>query len=139
MSDIIQDAKQLLEEATPGPWSIDGAPHPGPDDELFIHPKDDGGAIARVQPLYADAELIAVAPELAQALAEETYEYAVQVKCKASKEWRLLSFKLPFITHKTTWFRSQSEAEHERQEQVSGQVNSRIVRRRVSPLEVIDE
>ena len=135
MSDIIQHAKDLLEGADPNPWIVS---------------RRSFGVIDAIGPIERDptegldvdsgsAELAAASLEMAQELAKETWEYAVQVKPTESEEWRLLSFKLPFITHKTTWFSSQAEAEHERQEQVSGQVNSRIVCRRVSPLEVIDE
>lgn len=146
MSDIIKDAKKALEGATPGPWKISGEFDPEYP-ELQGAPQLENGLLKVPiisHDIYGDffpedGDLIAKSWTNAKALAEETWEYAVQVKCTASKEWRLLSFKLPFITHKTTWFRSQSEAEHERQEQVSEQVNSRIVRRRVSPPEVISE
>ena len=134
MSDIIQDAKQLLDSATPGPWNIDGAPHPGPDDELFIHPKDDGGVIARVQPLYADAELIAAAPELAQALAEETYFYGVQVWMGGRWIMMLTSNYGTSLMHRGKWFEHKHEAE-ECAAKWNHDTPTRIVRQRRSPVE----
>ncbi|NWO04200.1 MAG: hypothetical protein HLX50_00420 [Alteromonadaceae bacterium] len=159
MSDIIANAQRLLKDATPEPWSLGESEvtHRLLGGEVYEYGGEPvlvvGGEAGDVSPSgwgdeppycydihrVADGELMAASLEMAQELAKETWEYAVQVKRTESEEWRLLSFKLPFITHKTTWFSSQSEAEHERQEQVPGQVNSRIVRRRVSPLEVIDE
>lgn len=138
MPDIIQDAKKLLEGATPGPWSIDGVPHPGPDDELFIHPKDDGGAIARVQPLYADAELIAAAPELAQALAEETCFYGVQVWMGGRWIMMLNSNHGTSLMHRGKWFERKDEAE-ECAAKWNHDTPTRIVRQRRSPVEVINE
>lgn len=137
MSDIIQDAKKLLEGATPGPWSIDGVPHPGPDDELFIHPKDDGGAIARVQPLYADAELIAVAPELAQALAEETWEYIVQVK--SGDEWQFYIGESRFRTDEPGLAIGFSQRKDAQEFADADPYPARVLRRRVSPPEVVNE
>ena len=134
MSDIIKDAKQLLDGATPGPWNIDGAPHPGPDDELFIHPKDDGGTIARVQPQYADAELIAVAPELAQALAEETYEYSYQEL--RGDEWETA---FNDVTHLEEWWPKKSDVDWIVEEARKHGYVCRLVRRRVSPVEVVNE
>ena len=49
--------------ATPGPWLTDGLAQCGPSDTLAIYPKEDSGAIAYVQPLWADAEFIAHARE----------------------------------------------------------------------------
>lgn len=159
MTDIIANAQRLLDGATPAPWEMSETEvtHRLLGGEVYQYGGEPvlvvGGDANDVspsawgdEPPYCyeihhapDGELMAAAPGLAQELAKETYEYAVQVKCTESEEWRLFSFKLPFITHKTTWFRNQSEAEQQRQEQLPGQVSSRIVRRRVSPLEVIDE
>jgi len=132
--DIIKSAQQLLDGATPAPWSIYGVPHPGPDDELFIHPKDDGGAIARVQPLYADAELIAVAPELAQALAEEKYQYGVTY---TGLNHGGQHFQWVESTGDTEWDKETLQLLVKRWKK-RGQ-SPKIVRRRVSAPEVISE
>src|SRR5699024_3307814 len=74
MSDIIKDAKQLLDGATPAPWVTGGKDESG---NIYIgNPSGDGNLVATSG--ICDAELIAAAPELAQALVEETWEYSYQ-------------------------------------------------------------
>src|SRR5690606_20408969 len=90
MADIIQDAKQLLDGATPAPWEV--------------RTYNIGGAIygiGEIEPGYGggdpldcadkDAYLAAAAPELAQELAEETWEYGVEYKYLTNRgaEWQL--------------------------------------------------
>ena len=50
--------RKIAEQATPGPWEVDGPANAGPDDTLVLH-NNDGGAIAYVQPLWDDATHIA--------------------------------------------------------------------------------
>lgn len=121
MSDIIKDAKQLLDGATPGPWEVDI-------DGLEVYSTVDGDAVAHVQ-TPSDADLIAAAPELAQALAEETYEYGVEYKYLTNHgaEWRL--------DPGVGWHETYRAAERA----ASASVRFRIVRRRVSPVEVISD
>ena len=81
---------------------------------------------------YAEADaltFIAAAPELAQALAEETYEYGVEYKYLTNRgaEWRL--------DPGVGWHKTYRDAERA----ASASVQYRIVRRRVSPPEVINE
>src|SRR5699024_9390270 len=108
MTDIIQDAKQLLDGATPAPWGLSetevthrlmgGEVYEFGGEPVLVIGGDVDDAIPDWEeggPPYfyyiqhsADGELMAAAPELAQALAEETYEYAVQVKIGA--KWLFL-------------------------------------------------
>ena len=131
MSDVIANAKRLLERATPGPWSHDDAPGPGGDPmrETEVYQKSGAGVIAYVQPLQGDIELIAAAPELAQALAEETWEYGVEYKYLTNRgaEWRL--------DPSAGWHKAYRAAERA----ARTSVQFRIVRRRVSQPEVINE
>lgn len=57
--DRLDEIQARADAATEGPWGVDGAAHPGPDDSLVVYPLEHGGAVAYVQPLYADAEFIA--------------------------------------------------------------------------------
>ena len=139
MSDIIKDAKQLLEGATPGPWEWIGYDL----EQTF----DAGGAIVmeatcenphlggvvNVEITPEDERLIAAAPGLAQALAEETYEYAVQAKTGSRWEYKQDGF------FRDAWFSELRKAKAGARELRSIGKETRIVRRRVSPPEVIDE
>ena len=140
MSDIIKDAKQLLEGATPGPWEWIGYDL----EQTF----DAGGAIVmeatcenphlggvvNVEITPEDERLIAAAPELAQALAEETWEYSFQILRR--DEWEHASDRIPGVDE---WFPSKYVADFIMDAaQKSGYV-CRLVRRRVSPPEVISE
>ena len=135
MSDIIKDAKQLLDGATPGPWEWIGYDL----EQTF----EAGGAIVmeatcenphlggvvNVEITPEDERLIAAAPELAQALAEETWEYSVEYKYLTNRgaEWRL--------DPSAGWHKTYRAAERV----ARTSVQFRIVRRRVSPPEVINE
>ena len=121
MSDIIKDAKQLLDGATPGPWEVDI-------DGLEVYSTVDGDAVAHAQ-TPSDADLIAAAPENAQALAEETWEYGVEYTYLTNRgaEWRL--------DPSAGWYKAYRAAERA----ARTSVQFRIVRRRVSPVEVINE
>ena len=125
MTDIIKDAKQLLDGATPGPWEVDI-------DGLEVYSTVDGDAVAHAQ-TPSDADLIAAAPELAQALAEETYEYAVQAK--TGSEWEYMQDGF----FRDAWFSELRKAKAGARELRSIGKETRIVRRRVSPPEVINE
>ena len=60
MTDIqawLDKGKTLADQATEGPWTVDGPANPGPDDALMVGPNNDG-VIAYVQPSWADAEFI---------------------------------------------------------------------------------
>jgi len=83
VSDLIERAKAALEGATPGPWIIPGRP-----DKVCSEGYTDNGAAKQIstanraawmiashpdQP-FANARLIALAPDLARALIETTAE-----------------------------------------------------------------
>ena len=140
MNDIIKDAKRLLEGATLGPWEWIGYDL----EQTF----DAGGAIVmeatcenphlggvvNVEITPEDERLIAAAPELAQALAEETWEYSFQILRR--DEWEHASDRIPGVDE---WFPSKYVADFIMDAaQKSGYV-CRLVRRRVSPPEVINE
>ena len=139
MNDIIKDAKQLLEGATPGPWEWFGYDL----EQTF----DAGGAIVmeatcenphlggvvNVEITPEDEALIAAAPELAQALAEETWEYAVQAKTGSKWEHMQDGF------FRDAWFSELRKAKAGARELRSIGKETRIARRRVSQPEVVSE
>ena len=140
MNDIVKDARQLLEGATPGPWEWIGYDL----EQTF----EAGGAIVmdatcenphlggvvNVEITPEDERLIAAAPELAQALAEETWEYSFQILRR--DEWEHASDRIPGVDE---WFPSKYVADFIMDAaQKSGYV-CRLVRRRVSPPEVIND
>ena len=140
MNDIVKDAKRLLEGATLGPWEWIGYDL----EQTF----DAGGAIVmeatcenphlggvvNVEITPEDERLIAAAPELAQALAEETWEYSFQILRR--DEWEHANDRVPGVDE---WFPSKYVADFIMDAaQKSGYV-CRPVRRRVSPPEVINE
>ena len=126
MTDIIQDAKKLLEGTTPGPWEVDV-------DGLEVYSTVDGDAVAHAQ-APNDAECIAAAPELAQALSEEEYQYGVTY------------IGVNHGGHHVEWVESTGDAEWDKETlqllikrwKRKGQ-SPKVVRRRVSPPEVINE
>ena len=134
MSDIIKDAKHLLDEATPAPWVVY--------ERSF-------GVIDAIGPLERDptegldvdsgsAELAAAAPELAQALAEETYFYGVQVWMGGRWIMMLTRDHGTSITHRGKWFEHKHEAE-ECAAKWNHDTPTRIVRQRRSPVEENNE
>jgi len=73
-------------------------------------------------------------PELAQALAEETWEYSVQIKDHTG-EWETATNS---ESHLEEWWESKKHAEWAMAEEQEFGEHCRIVRRRVSPPEVIN-
>ena len=128
MTDIIKGAKNLLEGATPAPWKV-YAWERHPDSDVYVAGHDLAPVTGDGWIKPADGALIAAAPELAQALSEETYEYGVEYKYLTDRgaEWRL--------DPDVGWHKTYRGAERA----ASASVQFRIVRRRVSPLEVINE
>lgn len=74
-------------------------------------------------------------PELAQALAEEAYEYSVQIKDHTG-EWETAT---NIESHLEEWWESKKHAEWAMAEEQEFGEHCRIVRRRVSQPEVINE
>ena len=143
MSDIITRAKELLDGATPGPWElINGELHQiqhTPEqctsircDHRWPVLSESWGESAAVVVEDEDLALMAAVPELAQALAEETYEYAVQAKTGSKWEHMQDGF------FRDAWFSELRKAKAGARELRSIGKETRIVRRRVSPPEVIE-
>ena len=141
MSDIIQDAKRLLDGATPGPWVISGEFDPECP-ELQGAPQLENGLLKVPiisHDIYGDffpedGDLIAKSWTNAKALAEETWEYSFQILHR--DEWEHASGKIPGVDE---WFPSKYVADFIMDAaQKSGYV-CRLVRRRVSPPEIINE
>ena len=144
MNDIIKDAKQLLDGATPGPWElINGEIHQiqhTPEqctsircDHRWPVLSESWGESAAVVAEDEDLALMAAAPEMAQALAEETWEYAVQAKTGSKWEYMQDGF------FRDAWFSELRKAKAGARELRSIGKETRIVRRRVSPPEVVSE
>lgn len=134
MTDVIANAKQLLDGTTPAPWVTGGKDESG---NIHIgNPSEYGNLVATSG--ICDADLIAAAPEMAQALAEETYFYGVQVWVGGRWIMMLTRDHGTGLMHRGKWFERKDEAE-ECAATWSHDTPTRIVRRRVSPPEVINE
>ena len=145
MSDIIKDAKQLAELKVP-PLRAEVNVHEDEDprytddclvqiierdDEYSIWYEEEHGGYEHGELHFA--HVFAAAPELAQALAEETYEYAVQAKTGSKWEHMQDGF------FRDAWFSELRKAKAGARELRSIGKETRIVRRRVSPPEVVSE
>ena len=139
MSDIIKGAKQLLDGATPAPWEWVGYSLEAESSMVLdfqcVTEFGMNGATREVEVTPEDEALIASAPELAQALAEETWEYSIQIKDHTG-EWETATY---IETHLEEWWESKKHAEGAMAEEQEFGERCRIVRRRVSPPEVINE
>ena len=70
---LLDDIEQLDQYATPGPWVSKGiTPDHGLFEGIEVYREGEPGAIAEVQPIRSDAELVALSrtalPDLAQAV-----------------------------------------------------------------------
>ena len=135
MSDIIKGAKRLLEGVTSGKWRAADSDIIAEDSNRFIATVSEYSGLDEPSEEYANVQLIAAAPELAQALAEETYEYSIQIKDHTG-EWVLATNS---ETHLDEWWSSLEEAQWAADVEREYGCRSRLVRRRVSPPEVINE
>ena len=149
MTDIIANAQKLLDGATPGPWElINGEIHQiqhTPEqctsircDHRWPVLSESWGESAAVVAADEDLALMAAVPELAQALAEEEYEYIVQVK--RANAWQFYVGESHMVSDNPGaaygFSRRSSALEFSKMETKRP---TRIVRRRVSPPEVISE
>ena len=145
MSDIIKDAKKLLDGATPGPWELIGGEiyriHHTPGqctrircDHRWPVLSESWGESGAVVAADEDLALMAAVPELAQALAEETWEYSAQAK--RGDSWETCTNS---ETHLEEWWSDKDEAKHEAIRLQEQGRKTRLVRRRVSPPEVVNE
>ena len=134
MSDFIQDAKQLLGGATPGKWRAADSDIIAEDGNRFIATVSEYSGLDEPSEEYANVQLITAAPELAQALAEEEYQYGVTY------------IGVNHGGHHIEWVENTGNAELDRESlqllvkhwKNAGQ-SPKTVRRRVSPPEVINE
>ena len=142
MSDIIQDAKQLLDGATPGPWVISGEFDPEYP-ELQGAPQLENGLLKVPiisHDIYGDffpedGDLIAKSWTNAKALAEETWEYSYHVQNTIG----MWEHPTPRAGDPERWWDTRGEAEESALAAHECGYPIRIVRRRVSPPEVINE
>ena len=146
MSDIIKDAKQLLDEATPAPWELYGGEihhiQHTPEqctsfrcDHRWHVLSENWGENPGVAAADEDLTLMAAAPELAQALAEETWEYSYHVQNTIG----MWEHPTPWAGETEKWWETKEDAEESALAAHEYGYPIRIVRRRVSPPEVINE
>ena len=141
MSDIIQDAKRLLDGATPGPWVISGELDPECP-ELQGAPQLENGLLTVPiisHDIYGDffpedGDLIAKSWTNAKALAEEAWEYSYQEL--RGDEWETA---FNDVTHLEEWWPKKSDVDWIVEEARKHGYVCRLVRRRVSSPEVISE
>lgn len=93
MTDIIANAKQLLDGATPGPWEwvgydLEQTFEAGGAIVMDVTCENPHlGGIVSVEITPEDEKLIAAAPENTQALAAETWEYQIQTRTQRMPAW----------------------------------------------------
>ena len=139
MSDIIANAKQLLDGATTAPWEWVGYSLEAESSMVLdfqcVTAFGQSGALREVEVTPEDEALIAAAPDLAQALAEETWEYSYHIQ-NAIGMWEHLT---PRAGDPERWWDTRGEAEESALAAHEYGYPIRIVRRRVSPPEVVSE
>ena len=141
MSDIITRAKELLDGATPGPWVINGEFDPECP-ELQGAPQLENGLLKVPiisHDIYGDffpedGDLIAKSWTNARALAEETWEYSYQEL--RGDEWETA---FNDVTHLEEWWPKKSDVDWIVEEARKHGYVCRLVRRRVSPVEIVNE
>lgn len=148
MTDIIANAQKLLDGATPGPWElINGEIHQiqhTPEqctsircDHRWPVLSESWGESAAVVAEDEDLALMAAVPELAQALAEETYFYGVQVWMGGRWIMMLTRDHGTSLMHRGKWFERKDEAQA-CAAKWNHDTPTRIVRQRRSPMEEIE-
>lgn len=141
MNNIIQYAKQLLDEATPAPWEWVGYSLEAEGSMVLdfqcVTSFGHSGASRDVEVTPEDEELIAAAPKLAQALSEETYFYGVQVWVGGRWIMMLNSNHGTSLMHRGKWFERKDEAQA-CAAKWNHDTPTRIVRQRRSPMEEIE-
>ena len=128
MSDVIANAQQLLEGVTPGEWqAADSDIFEVNSNRILATVSEYSGLVDDTEE-YANALLLGQAKYLAEELSEEKYQYGVEYKYLTNHgaEWRL--------DPGVGWHETYRAAERA----ASASVRFRIVRRRVSPPEVIE-
>ena len=151
MSDIIKDAKRLAELKVP-PLRAEITVHEDEDprytddclvqivekdDEYSIWYEEEHGGYEHGELHFA--HVFAAAPELAQALAEETYEYAVAFKSTNGLGYLDRSGKPQPWPLLAAWYLTKEISQVALMNSEYRKETLCIVRRRVSPVEVINE
>jgi len=138
MSDIIKDAKQLLNGVTPGKWRAADSDIIAEDSNRFIATVSEYSGLAKGTEEYANAQLMGQAKHIAEELASERWEYCVQIWM--GSKWLFIGkgYGMHQLERFGHWWETRAKAQDylascETEHQL------RIVRRRVSPLEVISE
>ena len=134
MTDIIKGVKKLLDGATPGKWRAADSDIIAKDSNRFIATVSEYSGLDDPSEEYANVQLIAGAPELAQALAEEEYQYGVTYT------------GLKHGGQHIQWVESTGDTEWDKETlqwlikrwKKQGQ-SPKIVRRRVSTVEVVND
>lgn len=134
-------AKELLEDASPGPWKVvdeypDGVRRP--DDSCLIHMP--GCKYMGIMQLR-DAHLTAAAPDLAETIAGMRAEYAVQVSTDGGESWRFAHGGTKATLDPIDpcwWFRTEEEAQDFAKFRTTKRSTTRVVRRLVTDVEVVE-
>lgn len=142
-----QQAQALRQGISPGKWRHDGLPRPGEDPmrATEIYSTDEYGVIAYVQPCKADADAIALVPDMAEQIAGMEWEYAPQThldgtwKYVTGVVWKV-NGNYDISTSRTAtgalWFEDPDEVREACEE--LDVATYRIVRRLVGEPEMID-
>ena len=141
MTDIIANAKRLLDGATPGPWVISGEFDPECP-ELQGAPQLENGLLEVPiisHDIYGDffpedGDLIAKSWTNAKALAEEAWEYSYQEL--RGDEWETA---FNDVTNLEEWWPKKSDVDWIVEEARKHGYVCRLVRRRVSPVVIVNE
>ncbi len=92
-----EQARQLLEGTTPGPWKVDKQSYGEVVVDFWVTDRDDNKVAEEtcldieVHEVGRNFNLIAAAPDMANMIAGMSPEYAVQGKAPSSDEWITLS------------------------------------------------
>ena len=130
-----EEARELLEAATPGPWDCVGQ------DDEYPRVARDGYQDITNDATNFNAPLIAAAPALAETIAGLRYEYAVQVPVNGHWEYTKDDQYGPKVLRNprdATWYSSRHAAETWADLWDDGEELPRIVHRLVSEPEVVE-
>lgn len=130
-------ARELLDGASDGPWEHGDVPGPGEDPirATEVYQPGEPGAIAYVQPNTADVKLIAAASDLAQTIAGMTEQWRHEAwhdRGDGIGPWRSLCWP-----HDDGWRNTRESADFDLA-QAEGTFKHRLVRRLAGPVEVAE-
>lgn len=122
-------ARELLDGATPGPWDFDE--HDAIMNGRVFKLRQPGKPGIRVSATAyghnGDPELIAAAPDMAETIAGMTIQYGIMRDLIMAPGYR-----------RPIWFNTEAEARKEMSRDDLDGINPRLVRRLVSDVEVVD-